>query len=327
MFNIDFGQEVIPVPAGALQCGAGSTELRLLLLLCSGKTYREKSTSELAGLLDISEDEVKKGLDFLLKEGLIYENSKKPKQKALRKDQLPTYSGLELEQVLQSEKALAVLIDECQKIVGHIFTPTEAGKVAAIYKELGLSCEHIMLMFCYYFNKLENEGRHLTVAYIEKAAYGLFNDGIDTLEGFEIYVRDQEQFQSITGRIRRLFGIGDRRFTKTETNYFTKWIKEWKMSYELIEFAYEITVDSTGKAVYPYMSKIMSGWHDKNIETYEQAEKEADGFRRKNDTERTGDPTYSDTVAPSFDADRFFDKALKRSYEAMKNIMESEDKS
>ena len=180
-----------------------------------------------------------------------------------------------------------------------------------------------MLMFCYYSEKFKAEGKRLTVAYIEKTAYALYNDGIDTLEKFEKYVKDQEAYGSITGRMRRLFGVGDRSFTKTEKSYHTKWIKDWQMPYELIEYAYDITVDAKGKLIYPYMSKILSDFHDENITTLEAAEARTDGYRSKlkEEREKSGQSFGSD-VKSSFDSQEFFDRALKRSYHAMKKVID-----
>lgn len=326
--RLNYGEDAIAVPAAALASGAGELELRLLLLFCSGRVYREKDENELAGLLSCTPEEISRAIAFWRESGVVCDpesdtESGRSAIKAAPAEKLPVYSGLQLEQVLEKEKTLKLVIDECQKLTGNIFTPTEAGKVAAMHGELGLCSEHIMLMFCYYSEKFKAEGKRLTVAYIEKTAYVLYNDGIDTLEKFEKYVKDQEAYGSITGRMRRLFGVGDRSFTKTEKSYHTKWIKDWQMPYELIEYAYDITVDAKGKLIYPYMSKILSDFHDENITTLEAAEARTDGYRSKlkEEREKSGQSFGSD-VKSSFDSQEFFDRALKRSYDAMKKVID-----
>ena len=95
------------------------------------------------------------------------------------------------------------------------------------------------------------------------------------------------------------------------------------MPYELIEYAYDITVDAKGKLIYPYMSKILSDFHDENITTLEAAEARTDGYRSKlkEEREKSGQSFGSD-VKSSFDSQEFFDRALKRSYDAMKKVID-----
>jgi DnaD/phage-associated family protein len=113
--------------------------------------------------------------------------------------------------------------------------------------------------------------------------------------------------------------MGDRAFTKKEKAFFEKWLAEWGMAFELVEYAFELTVDKTGKAGLEYMSKILSDWHDSGISTVEQAEKASAEYRSSSDYKKKFKETVKEEEKPasSFNTDEFFEKALKRSYAMM----------
>ena len=60
---------------------------------------------------------------------------------------------------------------------------------------------------------------------------------------------------SLEYKVRRLLGIGNAEFTTKQRQAFKKWVEN-NISFEMIKLAYEITVDTTGKASLPYMARI-----------------------------------------------------------------------
>ena len=100
-------------------------------------------------------------------------------------------------------------------------------------------------------------------------------------------------------------GIGEREFTKSEKSYIEKWIG-LKLSIELLTKAYEITVEKTGKISYSYMAKILDNWQISGIKTAEDAERSQEEYKNKQKMSMS-----------TFDADDFFEAALKRSNEKM----------
>ena len=61
-----------------------------------------------------------------------------------------------------------------------MFTPTDMSKIVSLRKNLGFDGETIVLMFFYYAEKLDAVQKKLSVSYVEKAAYSLYNQGIRT---------------------------------------------------------------------------------------------------------------------------------------------------
>ena len=74
----------------------------------------------------------------------------------------------------------------------------------------------------------------------------------------------------------------------------------------MIKLAYEIAVDSTGKATMPYMAKIIEGWMNSGIKTVAEAKEAQERYKQKRAKKK--EPTYGD-------ADDAFEAALARSYE------------
>lgn len=225
-------------------------------------------------------------------------------KQALQKNDIPTYSGEEIDKLFNDNPDIKLLIDECQNIAGKIFNPHESNKIISLYDYLGLSCEYILSVYNYCKRKNKT-----TVHYIEKTAFNLYNEGVDTDEKLQEYLKNKEAFESVSGNIRRIFGLGARAFTKKEEALIEKWTDTYSFSLEMIEYAYELTVDSIGKASLSYAGKIMENWFLNGIKSLDEA-KNADIEHKK-----ANNKTENNDLKSSFDTDEFFEAALKRSYD------------
>ena len=320
-YQVIFKDGAVCLPAAALELCDDLTALRLLMLLSYDRALADADEAILAEQLGCSVEALMDTVVRLRENGLM-EPEKKLRPSASAKN----LTGQEMATVIETDDRMKQLIEECQALCGKVFTPTDVSKVVALKKELGLSCEMILLLFFYYFEKLDAVGRRLTVSYVEKSAYGLYNQGIRTAEALQDYIKQVEMRNSNQYRLRRLFGMGDRAFTKKEKGFFEKWLTEWRMAFELVEHAYELTVDRTGKAGLEYMSKILSDWHASGIATVEQAEKVSEAYRSASAYKKKFKEAdkAAEASASSFNTDEFFEKALKRSY-AMMNRKDGEE--
>ncbi len=318
-YNVIFKDGAVCLPGAAFDACGDLLSLRFLMLLSYDRAMADADDLLLAEQLGCTEEELAQAVAKLREAGLL-EPEKKLKPSAASKNLM----GEEMAVAIDGE--VKNLIDECQAVCGKVFTPTDVSKIVSMKKELGFDCETILLLFFYYFEKLDAVGKKLTVSYVEKSAYGLYNQGIRTAESLQDYIKQVEARNSNGYRLRKLFGIGDRAFTKKEKGFFEKWLAEWAMPFELVEHAFDLTVDKTGKAGLEYMSKILSDWHDSGISTVEQAEKASADYRSSSDYKKKFKETEKDEEKPlsSFNTDEFFEKALKRSY-AMMNGNKKED--
>lgn len=241
---------------------------------------------------------------------------------ASRFEQRPQYSGEELAALTDAHGGeLRKLIDTCQGIVGRIFTQAEAAKVVGLYEYLGLDIEHILALFTY----CAHRGKR-AVGYVEKTAYNLYDEGIDSAAKLEEYIKKKEEKEREEAHLRSLFGLGSRALTAKERQEFAKWLHEWRLPEEVVVRAYEQTVENTGKYSLAYMSRVLESWYMaglcsiEKLDEYERKRLTSVGGASKTGAVRSahGASGAAQNGADSFDTDRFVELALARSYDALR---------
>lgn len=311
-----FGENVCTIPATAagLAREAEPAALRVLLLLAGrpGLRTSEDGVRGIAELLSLTTEEVVRALAFwqangvLAVEGVELPSAAPTKRTAIRREEAPQLTGDALAERLEAEEGkLRRLIDECQRALGRFFTPSEVSKVVALSEHLGLS-EAYILLICGYCKEREKT----TVAYMERVAYNLYNEGVDDPEKLEAYLRKKELNRTLEGKLRTLFGLGGRTLTKREQTCISDWTTA-AYPYELIVHAYEICVAHTDKVSFPYIDRVLANWREKGYRTLVEVEAA--------EAERRGIPKTGES---SFDTDEFFQLALERSYANLKTKKE-----
>ena len=313
-YNVLYKDGAVCLPASAFLTCDTLLEVRFLMLLSYDRALCDADDTMLCEQLGCTVDELTETVSSLREKGLL-EGERKLAPSVANKN----LSGKEIAGAIESDNSLKQLIEECEAICGKVFTTTDVSKIVSLKNSLGLDSETVLLLFYYHFEKLDAVGKKLTVSYVEKSAYSLYNQGIRTLDSLQSYIKENERRNSNKYKVARLFGIGERAFTKKEEKFFDKWFIEWEMPFELIEAAFEIAVNNTGKAGLEYMSKILSDWHDSGISTVEQAEKANADFKAANKNKQKFVEKPANNGA-SFDTEEFFEKARRRS-EAMMNAI------
>ena len=318
-YIINYGSKVAVVPEKALEVSAraGEVELRVLLGLCAhGGSVDIK---KLARSFSLSEDDVKSALAFWRGAGVIElgdskeavseeiaaekvapakpeEKTSEATKKLRRADELPQYTSDQLSDILEQRKETATLIDECQNIMGKVFNVKEINVLMGLVDYLELDCEYIMMLLSYCVSLGKK-----TLHYAEKLAFALYDAGITTGEQLSAELRRRELASDAEGRIRTLFGIGERAFTTKEKKFISSWFYDMNYSIEIIEKAYEVTADATGKGSFPYANTILERWNAAGLRTLDQIE-----------TSYKKSGSESPSVG-SFDTDSFFEAAVRRS--------------
>jgi len=318
-YIINYGSKVAVVPEKALEISAraGAVEFRVLLGLCAlGGSVDIK---KLARSVSCSEDDVKSALAFWRGAGVIelgdgkdsgaeieatvvkdepcaVQVPKKEEKKLRRADELPQYTSDQLSNILEQRKETATLIDECQHIMGKVFNVKEINVLMGLVDYLELDCEYIMMLLTYCVSLGKK-----TLHYAEKLAFALYDAGITTGEQLSDELRRRELASDAEGKIRTLFGVGERAFTTKEKKFISSWINDMNYSIEIIEKAYEVTADATGKGSFPYANTVLERWNAAGLRTLEEIE----ASYKKSGSE-------SPSVG-SFDTDSFFEAAVRRS--------------
>ena len=211
---------------------------------------------------------------------------------------LPVYSSEELSGILERRAELSALIDECQRVFGKIFNTREVSLIAGLTDFLGLEGEYILLLLTHCV-RMEKK----SVRYVEKMAISLHDEGVTDVHDLEERLHRIEMMADAIGKIRVMFGLSSRALTTKEKTMVEKWVCAMQYSFDIIQLAYEITVNATAKPSIPYANTILERWYNEGYKTVDEIEHSIADYRRK---KMAG--------SSSFDVDDFFEAALKRTY-------------
>lgn len=325
--DLSYGSDVIALPARAVAYmdKADYLALRLLLLVCSDKGLRSSlDVASLAREFAVTKEQIEAALAFWINAGIIEtdgadsesadagakrvsvsvkaaENGEKIS--VVSSDTMPSYTGKELEAIMNSDSSISLLIDECQRIAGKVFGAHEINKIISLSDYMRLDHDYILLLFEY----CKRIGKP-SVAYIFKTAVGLFNDGITTYPALEEYIAAAQKRRDTESIVRALAGLGARVLTAKERAFVAKWT-ELDVKEDVLSLAYEVTANNTGAFSFPYMNKVLINWHGAGYKSAREIEDALSSYKEKKE---------SSDAKGSFDTDEFFEAALKRSYSMMK---------
>ena len=321
-FKLNYGTSAVSIP-GAISSfldRAGLCDVKTVLYICG--SGGECEVDEIASAIGFSSDEVNMSLAFWRGAGIVLSESdrktkaEKPSakkntvieeqakeenkpfesvKKIARADKLPEYTAKELAGIIEGRREVAPLITEGQNIMGKVFSVHEVNVLVGLLDYLGLDNEYIIMLL-----KHCAEIGKKTLHYVEKTAISLYDMGITSASALSEELAKREAVLSMEGHIRRIFGIGTRALTTKEKREISSWVHDMKCPVEVIEKAYEVTCDATGKPSLHYANSVIERWHAEGLLTIEQIEA---SYKNK-DTAETGS---------SFETDEFFEAAVRRS--------------
>lgn len=275
---------------------ADATDLKVLIYI-AGLGDEEFDAERAAEFLCLSAEEVNSSVKFWRGASVIKgSTSKRTPKKTVREKRVMRLTTDELSALGEKNEEFRAFIDLAQQTAGWIFNTAEIEIIASLYANLNLSTEYILALIGYFVCKKEQNLR-----YLEKVAYSFADEGITTAKALEEKLRQKELYEGREGRVRSLFGIGARKLSSKEKDYLDCWFDKFGASDELIELAYERTVNATGKASLPYANSILAAWHEKGIKTPEDVKKSGGGQR-------------GGVKPQSFDVEDVFSRAISRSY-------------
>ncbi len=294
--------------------------------LCDIKTFLYVSTvsdecevEEIASAIGCSVEEVNMSLAFWRGAGIVLSDtdvkvkgktatrkeqtpSATPEQKTFetpkkltRPDKLPEYTAKELAEIIEKRADVPTLVTEGQNIIGKVFSVHEVNILIGLLDYLGLDNEYILMLL-----KHCAEIGKKTLHYVEKTAISLYDMGITSSAALAEELAKREAVLSMEGNIRRIFGIGTRALTAKEKREISAWVYDMKCPVEVIEKAYEITCDATGKPSLHYANSVIERWHAEGLLTIEAIEA---SYKNKDASES----------GSSFETDEFFEAAVRRS--------------
>ena len=318
--KINFGNEAVSIPFAAVAKFDKATkkDIKILVCLCAmGRLAADLETAKrtVASELGYTEEDVANAIAFWRGAGVIdieeteessvTESQKRAETSSEREganlrhaDELPKYTTEELTSILEKRKELSTLIDTCQQLYGKVFNTSEINILIGLSDYLGFDHEYILLLFAH-VGKMERK----SVRTVEKLAFRFADEEITDADMLREHLSFLEKSQELESKVRTTFGINSRALTGKEKKLVQKWLGEYKFSFDIIEKAYELTIESTQKPSLPYAGAILDRWHQEGLDTLEKIE---DNIAQR-DREKA-------STGSSFNEDEFLRAAMKRGY-------------
>jgi len=187
----------------------------------------------------------------------------------------PRFCPKEIAHSVRENKGMDFLFKGCEKIFGRTLKHNEQNSLMLITEETGIPAECTLMLVDYCFSI----GKP-TPAYMKAIAVDWLERGIMTMSAVEDEIKVLREINSLENRLKRLFEMNSA-FSKTQKDFIKKW-SNLGYGEEMLSEAYQITLDQTGKAAFPYMNKIITKWSENGIKTKEQLEKSQKAYNEKN---------------------------------------------
>lgn len=160
---------------------------------------------------------------------------------------------------------IKMLYEGAEKIYSRPLTSVERRELAYVAQMCGnLQIDAILIAidFC---NKNKK-----AMPQIRRICEDWSNKGILSYRQAEKQIKTMLENEQIENKVKKCFGIYNRALSSQEKTYILKWVKTYNFNIYMIKEAFNRCVDSIGQLSFPYIEKIMCGWHKNGIKTEQQ---------------------------------------------------------
>ena len=212
---------------------------------------------------------------------------------------------------LQECKEFSGLFAEAQATLGKTIGYDGQSVLIMMHDSYGLPFE-VILMAVEYSVSQKKTG----FSSIAKLGKLWSEQGIDTLESAMEYIEEHNAVNETWNKLRSLTDITNRTPTSKQRGYLVAWVKEYGYDENIIYYAYEESVDRTGKMSMPYMDKIIRTWHEKGVKTPMDIQREKARWQEEREKKLPKKNSSKDNTPtllrdePSYDLDAFTKKAM-----------------
>ena len=183
----------------------------------------------------------------------------------------PVYTREEIAGAVESDPEFRELLSFTEQKLGRIASQHEIETLLSLYHWMGLPCGVIMLIVSYCAARASEEGgRRLTLSQIQKTANKWSDQGIDTPEKADSYLRTLEKENRYLADVRRILSLTA--LTPSVEAMIRSWCAKG-IALELVERAADISAVKFGLFNMRYINGILRGWHEKGL--YSAADVEA----------------------------------------------------
>lgn len=180
----------------------------------------------------------------------------------------PDFPPVEIAKTVRGNDRANYLFRHCEALYGRPLKHNEQNTLMIILEDACLPVEAALILVDYCFSIKKH-----TPAYMRTLALEWAESEVNTIEKAEKRVEELRKLNSAVGRFKSMFEVNSA-FSKQQQEMINKWVNEYRFEDEMINEAYQRTLDKTGKLAFAYMNKILSDWHSKDIRKKEQLETE-----------------------------------------------------
>lgn len=262
----------------------------LLLLRHLNAPSGTLTISRIADLLDHTEKDVIRALNYWKKQGLLeYENvddtgsasrksaaaSREPVAEPIAESSTGDFPNI---RQYKSRKEFRELIFVAEQYLGKTLSVTEVGTITYFYETLHMSADLIEYLIEYCV-----ENGHKSIHYIKKVALSWHERGITTI--------DEAKAGSITYNrncysVLNAFGIKGRAPAASELAYIKKWNEEYAFTPDIIVEACSRTINRIHQPSFDYADSILRNWLEKDVHNLKDIDAVDEGFLKEQEQKK-----------------------------------------
>lgn len=261
----------------------------LLLLRHLNAPSGTLTISKIADILDHTEKDVIRALNYWKKEGLLdYESHSDtkplPKAPAISEAVLPAAAVPDIRQY-KSRKEFKELLFVAEQYLGKTLSGSDVDTITYFYETLHMSADLIEYLIEYCV-----ENGHKSMHYIQKVALSWHEQNITTVEEAKAGVLS---YNRSCYSVLNAFGIKGRAPAASELAYIKRWKEEYGFSPDIIIEACSRTMNAIHQPSFDYTDSILRNWADKKVRCLEDIRVLDEGFLKEKERRKKQAPKIS----------------------------------
>lgn len=265
----------IAVPADVIDKHLATVSGIYIKVLLAVIRLNAMDLTKISKFLSIPESDVTEAVGYWTAYGILGENTafqESPKadpvpEKTARRRTQPIamtpedISAAAVAEQSEHDPQIKFLLCTAECLYGRPLTSAEQKGLVYIHEYMGLPADVIIMAveYCISIDK-----PHFN--YIQKMCAQWVDDEINTHPRAEAAIKQLTARRNREGQVRAAFGIQERALTAANKKYINQWFDDG-FDIEMIQIAYERTVDRIGKISFPYINKILQSWKENGIFT------------------------------------------------------------
>ena len=264
----------------------------LILLRHLNEPSGTLTISKIADLLDITEKDVIRALNYWKKKGLLdydmpvdgetpaipaqprmTEEPSAPEPAAPSIQPAPTTTDVSSIEQYRSRKEFKELLFVAEQYLGKTLTSTDMETLLYLYDEVHMSADLLEYLIEYCVSKGST-----SIAYIRTVGLAWADQKITTVAQAK---EETNLYNKNYFTILKAFGIKNRNPLDKEIQYMNLWLNQYSFTLDIISEACSRTVLATGKASFSYADSILENWFKNGVHHLSDIESLDQTFQQK----------------------------------------------